>query len=183
MNRLKNRITNLIKPLVLLVTLSAIPQFAAAAYSAKAHKLLAQVRAETAKYHNEAVAIAAGYVPDAVCVPGMGYHYINGSLVGAPGVTERQPEVLLYVDSPNGGRRLVGVEYLAFAMTAAGPWVGPNPPDFISTNPILFDGQALNGPMIGHAPDMPWHYDLHVWIWSHNPDGMFATFNPNVTCN
>jgi hypothetical protein len=23
---------------------------------------------------------------------------------------------------------------------------------------------------------------LHVWIWRHNPDGMFAPINPNVTC-
>lgn len=27
------------------------------------------------------------------------------------------------------------------------------------------------------------HYDQHVWIWSHNPDGVFATWNPAITCD
>jgi hypothetical protein len=29
---------------------------------------------------------------------------------------------------------------------------------------------------------MPVHYDLHVWLWQDNPAGMFALFNPTVTC-
>jgi hypothetical protein len=29
---------------------------------------------------------------------------------------------------------------------------------------------------------MPEHYDLHVWLWKHNPEGMFAQFNPRVSC-
>ena len=30
--------------------------------------------------------------------------------------------------------------------------------------------------------DMPPHYDLHVWVWQANPAGIFAPFNPNVSC-
>ena len=26
------------------------------------------------------------------------------------------------------------------------------------------------------------HYDRHVWIYRDNPNGVFAPFNPNVTC-
>ena len=26
------------------------------------------------------------------------------------------------------------------------------------------------------------HYELHAWLFRHNPAGMFAEFNPNVTC-
>jgi hypothetical protein len=29
---------------------------------------------------------------------------------------------------------------------------------------------------------MPIHYDLHVWLWKKNPSGMFARWNPTVTC-
>ncbi len=31
---------------------------------------------------------------------------------------------------------------------------------------------------------MPNHWDLHVWAWAHNPNGMFAQFNPSpaVSC-
>ena len=27
------------------------------------------------------------------------------------------------------------------------------------------------------------HYDRHVWIYRENPNGVFAQFNPNVTCS
>ncbi len=43
--------------------------------------------------------------------------------------------------------------------------------------PLRFDG-----PMLGHAPGMPIHYDLHVWVWRHNPSGTFNEYNPNVRC-
>jgi hypothetical protein len=29
---------------------------------------------------------------------------------------------------------------------------------------------------------MPIHYDLHVWVWDHNPSGMFTQWNPTVSC-
>ena len=45
------------------------------------------------------------------------------------------------------------------------------------TDPIV-----LKDPMLGHIPGMPPHYDLHVWVWQPNPDGMFAIWNPKVTC-
>lgn len=36
--------------------------------------------------------------------------------------------------------------------------------------------------MKGHSAGMPWHYDLHVWLWRDNPNGLFVNWNPNVTC-
>jgi hypothetical protein len=36
--------------------------------------------------------------------------------------------------------------------------------------------------MPGHNPTMPVHYDLHVWIWKANPSGLFAPFNPALSC-
>ena len=29
---------------------------------------------------------------------------------------------------------------------------------------------------------VPPHYDLHVWLYRENPDGMLAAFNPDVSC-
>jgi hypothetical protein len=26
------------------------------------------------------------------------------------------------------------------------------------------------------------HYDRHVWLFRENPNGVFAQFNPNVSC-
>ena len=48
--------------------------------------------------------------------------------------------------------------------------------------PSLF-GVPFDGPMLGHEPGMPIHYDLHAWLWKKNPKGKFARWNPTVgTC-
>ena len=41
---------------------------------------------------------------------------------------------------------------------------------------------AVNGPMAGHNPQMPWHYDLHAWVIENNPAGMFSQWNPSISC-
>jgi hypothetical protein len=42
--------------------------------------------------------------------------------------------------------------------------------------------QPFDGPMEGHGAGMPIHYDLDVWIWQHDPAGMFAAWNPAGAC-
>jgi hypothetical protein len=150
---------------------SASSTFAApAAGSGKAD--LASVRAATAKYHDVDRAVADGYVPVSGCeeLPGvgaMGVHYLNPLLAMDAEILPTQPELLLY--APDGdGLRLVAVEYFVAAAAA---------PDGAS---VL--GHPLEGPMPGHSDDMPEHYDLHVWLWKHNPAGMFASWNPALSC-
>lgn len=138
---------------------------------------LGRVRALTARYHDEAAAIADGFVRTETCVEvsglgGMGYHYINPSRVDMT-LDLEQPELLLYAPGPNGRRQLIAVEYLR-----------PDADQDLSTDgdrPTIF-GQAFNGPMPGHEPGMPIHYDLHVWLWRANPAGTFAQWNQNVHC-
>jgi hypothetical protein len=39
--------------------------------------------------------------------------------------------------------------------------------------------------MEGHMPVMPadlHHWDLHVWLWKNNPNGMFSPTNSAVKC-
>jgi hypothetical protein len=159
-------------------------------------KDLAAARQATVKYHDVSVAEADGYVSTVECVEvpglgGMGIHYVNFGLMD-PVVDLTTPEVLLYAPT-EAGVRLVGVEYFAVALYDAdpgvgvipAPWIGddpgaPPPGDWVTTAPTLF-GQTMEL-MAGHESDMPWHYDLHVWLWQGNPDGMFADFNPNVSC-
>lgn len=38
----------------------------------------------------------------------------------------------------------------------------------------------MDGPVVGHYPSQPRHYGLHVWLFSDNPNGMFAEYNPDV---
>ncbi len=142
------------------------------------NKGLAQVRQATAEYHKVSNALADGYVATEHCVAvpgvgGMGYHYVNPALIGDPSIDPLKPEVLLYAPKPNGVLKLVAVEYLAV-----------DADQDLSTDedrPDLF-GVPFNGPMLGHEPGMPIHYDLHAWIWKGNPDGLFADFNPKVSC-
>lgn len=126
------------------------------------HDDLAQVRRATAQYHNVANALADGYVRASPCVPGMGYHYVN---FGLNGTTALAPNVLLYAPSGNGRLKLVAVEYVAFSPTLA-------------VAPIIF-GQTYHGPM---THGIPRHFELHVWLWLGNPDGVFAQYNSKVTC-
>jgi hypothetical protein len=130
---------------------------------------LAAVRRAVARFHNIDEALAAGYrIEGEPCVPGMGYHAVNLGLVLDPAIDPLQPEVLVYAQLPSGGYRLVAVEYLKF--------FGEGIP-----TPTLF-GQTFDGPMPGHSPRMPVHWDLHVWLFAHNPDGIFAAVNPTQTC-
>lgn len=133
----------------------------------------AKVRAATAQYHNEAKAIAAGYRPTDECVPGMGYHYVNFRLFKAP-LDPLKPAALIYAPNGNGGRKLIAVEY--FVVDADQKLSTQNTPV-----PSLF-GKSFDGPMPGHGNEMPVHYDLHAYIWTTNPGGTLATWNPEVTC-
>lgn len=157
---------------------------------------LAAVRQATARFHDISAAYAAGYTtenepcvasPDGV----MGIHAPNFALIGEQAYDPIQPELLLYVPTPEGGHRLVGVEYFVLTMlrnpatNEIAPWLSQEPwpasYEVVTPTPTLF-GQTFDGPMPGHTPTMPWHWDLHVWVWAHNPSGMFAEWNPSLQC-
>lgn len=159
-----------------LIAAAVVAAAAPASDNASVERQLAEVRQATAKYQDVATAIADGYVrlSDCVAAPGlgaMGFHYGKPSLLGAP-VDPLHPALLLYAPSGNG-LRLVAVEY--FKVDADQDLTTDN------DRPSLF-GQPFDGPMEGHEPGMPRHYDLHVWIWQANPAGIFAQFSPNVSC-
>ncbi|HUG65711.1 MAG TPA: hypothetical protein VMK83_10875 [Gaiellaceae bacterium] len=156
--------------------------------------LLRQVRAAVAKYHSFEQAKRDGYTVEGepcVASPGgaMGIHAVNPALLADDAIDIDQPEILLYVPKDNGKLALVGVEYWKVALTATGPWFGPTSPTggFVTPNPVLF-GRTFDGPMQGHNPPppapqlMPWHYDMHVWVAEENPSGVFALFNPALSC-
>lgn len=158
---------------------------------------IASVRQATAAFHDVDKAIAAGYQSpvngpcEEIGIGAMGVHSPNQSLIGTQALIPEQPEVLLYLPSGDGTYRLVGVEYLQVlllrntATGAVGPWFSadPWPAGYVVVNsaPSLF-GQTFQGPMPGHVPGMPWHYDLHLWAWHPNPSGLFAQWNPSISC-
>ncbi|MEN2283222.1 hypothetical protein AAGF08_13845 [Algoriphagus sp. SE2] len=137
-------------------------------------KMLANLRAATAKYHRIEAAMEDGYAQGSECVSspagGMGYHYVNFAAVDGE-YDPTMPEALLYEMSKNGQMKLVGVEFIIVkdawgAENAMIPYFGMQEFDTaFEPEPLPFD-----------------NYQLHVWVWKHNPNGMFTMFNPNVNC-
>ena len=103
----------------------------------------------------------------------MGIHYANPRLVADGRLDITRPELLVYQPTRRGTLRLGAIEYFQ----ADGDQDLATDPD----RPWLFD-VPFDGPMLGHNPQMPIHYDLHVWLYRHNPAGLFAMWNPRVTC-
>jgi hypothetical protein len=146
---------------------------------------LRQVRAALEKYRDPVVAIHDGYLSTLACInfpnaplPGheqypkgaMGVHFINMQLV-SPVPDPTKPPILLYEPDASGKLQLTGVEWFV-------------PLAIAKERPRLFN-QDFVGPMEGHEPVMPAemaHYDLHVWLYKNNPEGMFAPTNPAVKC-
>lgn len=151
-------------------------------------RTLAQIRRATARYHRVEQALADGWgappepeapAPISPCVDdsfpvdlgadlgGMGHHYINLKLMDGE-LDPLTPEILLYEPTKNGRFRLVGVEYVV-------PFgVEPREADG-GTAPELL-GQTF------HPSEGAGGWALHVWTWKNNPAGLFADFNPNVSC-
>jgi hypothetical protein len=137
---------------------------------------LAQAKAANDRFRTVDAALAAGYAAASPCEAspqgGMGFHYVNQAAIADPAIDPMKPEILVYAPSA-GGLELVSAEYFKVD--------GDQNLATDGDRPKLF-GRAFDGPMEGHAPGMPRHYDLHVWLWKRNASGMFAQWNPDVRC-
>lgn len=139
------------------------------ATSAAEARVVATLRRVTAPYHNLDHAIADGFVLVHPCEarPGegpVGLLYANFAHVGDGLIDPELPDGLIYEPRKDGELRLVGVEL-------AVPYQDPiqQPPQFLGATFQPEDEFGVFG--------------LHVWVWRHNPDGMFAVTNPNVSCD
>ena len=146
---------------------------------------LAQVRAATARFHRVEEAVAAGYelgwvngagnriVAGSVSHPtagAMGYHYFNAELMADNAVDAVEPEVLVYAPAADGGLKLVAVEWVVRS--------DKSNPAGVSEAPSVL-GMEMH---ILVPPPGPAFWLTHAWVGQHNPAGMFADFNPEVSC-
>jgi len=148
----------------------------------KLQQLLADARKATAKFNDLNTALAANYVkfPDLKgdCVEqegqgGMGIHYLNAALLDDK-LDPLQPEMLVYRKRPNGQHELLALEYLVPAPV----WDAMHPQP-----PVLFGHpmHLLRTPnRYGTTAPL---YELHVWLWEHNRNGLFNDWNPAVSCD
>jgi hypothetical protein len=156
----------------------AHPEHGHSAAPRSQHDDLRRARAATRRFRDVKVAREAGYAATGECAEdpkygGMGIHYANEELLADGELDVSKPEVLVYEPTPSGRLRLGAVEYL---QADADQDLATDP-----DRPSLF-GLPFDGPMLGHEPGMPVHYDLHAWLYRHNPAGRFAMWNPNVHC-
>jgi hypothetical protein len=160
--------------LTMAVALGALGLSLALGASARAD-VLTTVHRVTARFQSIEQAEKAGYVPFYVCAeqPGvgtMGQHYVKFELVGDPAIDPLQPEALVYEPQPNGGYKLVALEWVR-----VGPAVA-DPPTVL--------GQTMShvpsGNRYGIEPDG--FYQRHYWLYRDNPSGRFADWNPRVSC-
>ena len=147
-------------------------------------------------YKNVSYARSHGYVQGSACeahptLGTMGFHYVSPQLLGftAPvngrvngtgtytGVNP--PPILLYIPDGQGGLRLAGIVLLVFA--AAWDATNSHPPkyrgrefNYMADNPSTPADEAH-----GFMP----HYDLHIWLFDHNPSGLYAQWNPALSCS
>jgi LPXTG-motif cell wall-anchored protein len=156
----------------LLALLVAVP----ALVSAQDDQQLTEIRNATEKYRKLETVTAEGYAPNFGCVSeegegAMGIHYINGNLFTDPAIDPLRPEAVMYEPQKDGSMQAVGVEYFVLqdAWHAAG-----------HTDPPVMLGQKFT--LTTHFFDVPPFYALHIWLWKENPDGMFASYNRNVSC-
>jgi hypothetical protein len=165
---------------------------------------LAEVRAATERFRDVKVALAEGYIrdPGNVCdsanmmgrpasLGAMGIHFFRPDLLGitappSPRVTGtgthtdfRKPSILIYEPQADGSLELVAVENLVFAKAwrEAG---NTAPPSFhgVEWDSMIDDPNTS----IDEAHMFEPHFDRHVWLYRENANGMFAQFNPAVTC-
>lgn len=165
---------------------------------------LAEVRALTDRFRDVEVALADGYIrdPGDICETAdmmgrpaeqgaMGIHFFRPDLLGIAGPPAarvggngthtdfRKPAILIYEPQENGSLELVAVENLVFidAWNASGQSA---PPTFhgVPYDRMVDDPETT----VDEAHLFEPHYDRHVWIYRENPNGVFTSFNPAVTC-
>lgn len=174
------------------------------ATAAVSEPTLSEVRAATERFRDVQVAVAEGYIrdPSGMCATAemegrspdegaMGLHYFRPDLLGITGPPNPRvsgtgthtdflrPAVLIYEPQADGSLELVAVENLVFINA----WEGAGnrqPPSF---HGVSYDRMADDpATEIDEAHGFEPHYDRHVWIYRENPDGVFAQFNPRVSC-
>ena len=186
MNRIRSR--SLLATLALVLSAGAVGQAPALAHdgvhdptTADLHSrdgagsALAHLRQDLAPYRDVGRALADGFVPVSECTEapegGMGVHFLHPARAMAP-VDPAKPAILLYAPTATG-YELMGAE-----------WFAIDADQDLTTHddrPSLW-GRPFDGPMPGHDATMPVHYDLHVWLHDSNPAGVFAPWNPSVSC-
>ena len=172
----------LIVPVLIVAILGGVAGVAYASHGHGDDGELDQVKEGLAQFRSVPVAEGAGYklLLDAkgiACIDlpgtgGMGVHYVNSALVGDGSVDPATPEAVVFEPDGRGRLHLAAAEYVVLEEA----WDSQH-----NDKPSLF-GQTFALTPAGNRYGLPAFYSLHAWLFDHNPAGMFAMWNPAVTC-
>jgi hypothetical protein len=184
--------------------LAAVSAVCGASAANEREPTLAEVRAATERFRDVNQALAEGYVrdPGNMCdtapmmgrpahLGAMGIHFFRPDLLGLSGPPNprvdgngthtdfRKPSILIYEPQADGSLALVAVENLVFAKA----WHAAGNSDLPTFHGVKYDAMKDDpATKIDEAHLFEPHYDRHVWLYRDNPNGMFAQFNPKVSC-
>ena len=149
---------------------------------------LARARLATGKYAtNLRAAKADGYQIITRMIPDMGWHFLNPAIQGFD-VTK--PAILVY-ERHGRSWQLGALEWVFPETPATPPLPGATYGSFArpattrtapSCSPASRSCAPRAAPQTGARFNF-WHPDLvtlHVWLWYHNPDGLYSGTNPLV---
>ena len=145
------------------LTLCAVPALAHGD-----NPLATGVREANARFVDVEAAVSEGYSP-IPCASGltggaMGIHYVNAAYLKDDAVDVAKPEAVMYEPMADGSLKLIAVEYIT------------------SKGPAALEGHLFNFNTAPNRYGLGPFYELHVWAWKHNPAGVFADWNPMVSC-
>jgi len=168
------------EPCVAAAQLHSGHEDASAVVDSNAIRFVAEARAGTSRYHDQAAAIADGYRRVGPELPSMGEHWLNIRLILADSVDAAHPSILIYVTSP-AGPSLVGVAYTRMLRTAEPFPDFPRGLDAWHDHSGLLEDEALPtahvrqlGRDTARASRLGF---LHLWIWCDNPAGAWTADN------
>jgi hypothetical protein len=160
-----------------------------AAANAELGKALSAAHVATAKYATDlAAAEKDGYEIITPMMPGMGYHYMNKTISGA--FDASKPPILVYAKDGDAAQ-LVALEWVFPEKPATPPLAGATYGTFPAACHYADGSFIPKGAQADCASVNPdggsrfnfWHPDLvtmHVWLWFHNPAGLYNSTNPLV---
>lgn len=177
---------------------------APATQAATGEPTLDEVRVATERFRDVKVALAEGYVRDPanICetapmmgrpasLGAMGIHFFRPDLLGITAPPNprvdgngthtdfRKPAILIYEPQADGSLELVAVENLVFQKS----WHAAGNAALPTFQGVEYDRmQDDPNTRVDEAHMFAPHYDRHVWLYRDNPNGVFAPFNPNVSC-
>lgn len=163
------------KNLSILILLAAL--FAACSNSTSSdsdefeEEWLLSVQQATDQYNDIEAALDDGFVdPGMGCVenpegPGaFGIPHVHPDRLSDDAIDPANPEVLFYEPQQDGSLRLVGTEN-ALPIEL---WDGEQPP-------ALFGHEF-------HRNEEEGLFGIHIWVWKENPEGIFAFWHTDVSC-